>query len=45
MPDLDFKEFNVEVVALGLRELRPEGILPVNKPFVKFKIKSLVRAD
>jgi hypothetical protein len=36
------KEFQVNMLILGLRNLQSPGILPVKKAFVKFNIKSLV---
>jgi hypothetical protein len=39
---LDFKEYNIEINALGLRNLESFGLLPVKKPFVKFNIRSLL---
>lgn len=42
MPDLDINEYKVEIVALGLRNLVSNGILPVNRAFMKFNLKSLL---
>jgi len=39
---VETKEYNVDLLILGLRELQSPGILPVKKAFVKFDIKSLV---
>jgi hypothetical protein len=39
---IDFQEFNVNMLILGMRNLQSPGILPVKKAFVKFNIKSLV---
>jgi len=39
---IEFKEFNCNMLILGLRSLQSPGILPVKKAFVKFDIKSLV---
>lgn len=39
---IDFKEYNVEVNVLGLRNLQSFGLLPVKKPFIKFNLKSLL---
>lgn len=30
---------------LGLRELKPEGILPIHKAYVKFKLKSMLKNE
>ena len=42
MPDLQMDEFKCEVVALGLRDLVSPGLMSVNKPYIKFAIKSLL---
>ena len=42
MPDLDIQEFKTEITALGLRDLVSTGLLPVNKAYIKFAVKSLV---
>ena len=42
MPDLDIKPYHTEISILGLRELVSTGLLPVNKAFVKFCLKSLL---
>jgi hypothetical protein len=39
---VEFKEFEVDMLILGLRGLQSPGILPVKKAFVQFNIKSLV---
>jgi len=39
---VEFKEFDVNMLILGLRDLESPGILPVKKAFIKFLIKSLV---
>ena len=39
---VEFKEFDVNMLILGLRDLQSPGILPVKKAFIKFMIKSLV---
>jgi hypothetical protein len=36
------KEYQVDLNVLGLRELESYGLLPVRKPIVKFRIKSLL---
>ena len=45
MPDLKIKEFQCKVTILGLRELVSPGILPIRKAFVKFNLKSLLKAE
>ena len=42
MPDLDISEYKVEIIALGLRSLISIGILPINRAFMKFNLKSLL---
>ena len=44
MPDLCMTEYKVEIICLGLRDLISSGILPINKAFVKFNLKSLLPA-
>lgn len=44
MPDLRMAEYKVEIICLGLRNLVSSGILPVNKAFIKFNLKSLLPA-
>ncbi len=39
---LDFKEYNIEINVLGLRQLQSVGLMPVKKPFVKFNLRSLL---
>lgn len=39
---LDFKEYTVEINALGLRNLQSFGLVPVKKPFIKFNLRSLL---
>ena len=39
---IEMKEFSVNMLILGMRNLQSPGILPVKKAFVKFNIKSLV---
>ena len=34
-----------EINALGLRELISDGILPINKGYVKFKLKSMLKNE
>jgi len=36
------REMDLEMLILGLRELKSPGILPVKKAFIRFNIKSLV---
>jgi len=42
MPDLKVQDYKVEIVALGLRNLISNGVLPVNRAFMKFNLKSLL---
>ena len=39
---VEFQEFDVNMLILGLRQLESPGILPVKKAFINFNIKSLV---
>jgi hypothetical protein len=39
---LDFKEYTIEINALGLRNLQSFGLVPVKKPFIKFNLRSLL---
>jgi hypothetical protein len=36
------KEYQLEINVLGLRQLESFGLMPIKKPFVKFRIKSLL---
>lgn len=45
MPDLKIKEFKCKINILGLRELVSPGILPIRKSYVKFNLKSLLKAE
>ena len=42
MPNLNMAEFKCEVIVLGLRDLVSTGLMNVNKPYIKFAIKSLL---
>lgn len=42
MPDLQMSEFKCEVIVLALRDLVSTGLLPVNKSYIKFGLKSLL---
>lgn len=39
---VNFRDFEVNMLVLGLRDLASPGILPVKKAFINFNIKSLV---
>ena len=39
---VEFDDFDVDMLILGLRGLQSPGILPVKKAFINFNIKSLV---
>ena len=39
------KEYKVSINVLGLRDLQPDGLLPIQKAYLKFMIKSLVDAQ
>jgi hypothetical protein len=36
------KEYNLEINILGLRELESCGFIPVKKPYIRFRVKSLL---
>lgn len=42
MPDLDIGQFNVDITILGFRNLISPGILPINKAYAKFSVKSIL---
>jgi len=39
---IEYKEQEVEINVLGLRQLQSFGLMPVKKPFIKFNIRSLL---
>ena len=39
------KEYKVSINVLGLRDLTPDGLLPIQKAYLKFMIKSLLDAQ
>ena len=39
---VDFRDFEINMLILGMRSLASPGILPVKKAFVNFNVKSLV---
>jgi len=39
---IEYKEYNVDINVLGLRELESIGVLPVKKAFIKFNLRSLL---
>ena len=45
MPMLMVENFKCEIVVLGLRNLVSTGILPINKAFVRFNLKSLLPTE
>lgn len=44
MPNLDIREFKVQIIVLGLRDLVSTGLFEVNKAYVTFNLKSLLSA-
>lgn len=36
------KEYTLDINVLGLRNLESFGLMPIKKPFVKFRVKSLL---
>mmetsp|Transcript_108930 Transcript_108930/g.150663 ORF Transcript_108930/g.150663 Transcript_108930/m.150663 type:complete len:285 (+) Transcript_108930:1299-2153(+) len=39
---VECQEYNVDINVLGLRDLQSFGLMPIKKPFVKFRVKSLL---
>ena len=39
---IDYSELNIDIHALGMRELESFGIMPIKKAFVKFRPRSLL---
>ncbi len=39
------KEYDLELNVLGLRQLESFGLMPIKKPFIRFRIKSLLPPD
>ena len=42
MPPITMREYQCEIMALGLRNLLSTGLLPIRKAFVKFNLKSVL---
>lgn len=40
--EIEYKEFEVDINILGVRELESIGLLPIKKPFLKFNLRSLL---
>ena len=40
--EIEYKEYNVEINVLGLRNMESFGLMPVKKPFIKFNLRSLL---
>jgi len=40
--EIEYKEFNVDINVLGLRNMESFGLMPVKKPFIKFNLRSLL---
>ena len=40
--EIEYKDFNVEINVLGLRNMESFGLMPVKKPFIKFNLRSLL---
>lgn len=36
------KEYDLDINVLGLRELESFGLMPIKKPFIRFRVKSLL---
>ena len=39
---IEYKEFQVDINVLGLRNLASFGLMPIKKPFIKFNLRSLL---
>ena len=39
------KEYDLELNVLGLRQLESFGLMPIKKPFIRFRVKSLLPPD
>lgn len=39
---IPMKEYSIEINVLGLRELESFGLMPIKKPFIRFRIKSML---
>jgi hypothetical protein len=39
---IDYKDFEVEINVLGLRNLESFGLMPIKKPFIRFNLRSLL---
>jgi hypothetical protein len=39
---IPMKEYNIEINVLGLRDLESFGLMPIRKPYIRFRIKSLL---
>lgn len=40
--NIDKQDYQLEINVLGLRQLESFGLMPIKKPFIKFRIKSLL---
>ena len=40
--EIEYKEYNVDINVLGLRNMESFGLMPVKKPFIKFNLRSLL---
>lgn len=36
------QEYSIDINVLGLRDLQSFGLMPIKKPFIKFRLKSLL---
>ena len=36
------KEYDLDINILGLRQLESFGMMPIKKPFIKFRVKSML---
>ena len=40
--EIQYKDFDVEINVLGLRNLESFGLMPIKKPFIRFNLRSLL---
>ena len=45
MESVPTKEYSLEINVLGLRALESFGLMPIKKPFIRFRVKSLLPPD
>jgi hypothetical protein len=45
MPEVRYKDYECDIMVLGLRNLVSTGILPVRKAYVQFNLKSILTPE